>query len=383
MYGPFFFGCIFYLITVHYKYPKAPSSCDSALVRLKGGTTGMSFDFSVLAKELGIGGPHVHFAAFILFILLGIAILHGIFRILIEILCRVTHIERDGWRTAFRFMPTLLGILLGIQLTKEILNIPVFIQQMLDNHYHSMVTITVTYFCAHMLSLFLKSKLSQSDDKSASTSILTTLVDLAVYLVGIIIILSSYGISISPLLTALGAGSLASALALQDTLSNLFSGITTLISKQVHMGDYIRLSSGEEGRVVDMNWRNTTIRTSTGNMVIVPNKSIAASTLTNYEQPLAECTISIPLTITYGSDLQHVEDVTLAVAQRILNQSEYGVTGFQPLVRYDKMGEYGISFKVILRIRNIIDEAVIKHQFIKAIYTTYRKEHISILIRHD
>ena len=147
-------------------------------------------------------------------------------------------------------------------------------------------------------------------------------------LMGILFILSSYGISISPLLTALGAGGLASALALQDTLANLFSGITTLVSKQVHMGDYIRLSSGEAGRVVDMNWRNTTIRTATGNMVIVPNKSIATATLTNYEQPLAECTISIPLTITYDNDLQRVEDVTLGVARHILDHSEYGVTGF-------------------------------------------------------
>lgn len=202
-------------------------------------------------------------------------------------------------------------------------------------------------------------------------------------MVGIIIILSSYGISISPLLTALGAGSLASALALQDTLSNLFSGITTLVSKQVHIGDYIRLASGEAGRVVDMNWRNTTIRTSTGNMVIVPNKSIAASTLTNYEQPLAECTIFIPITITYGNDLQHVEDVTLAVARTILNKSQYGVTGFQPLVRYDELGEYGISFKVVLRIRNIVDEAVLKHQFIKEIYKTYHAEHIGLLIRKN
>ena len=62
---------------------------------------------------------------------------------------------------------------------------------------------------------------------------------------------------------------------------------------------------------------------------------------------------------------------------------QYGVTGFQPLVRYDKIGEYGISFKVVLRIRNIVDEAVLKHQFIKEIYTTYKKEHIHLLIRHD
>ena len=47
------------------------------------------------------------------------------------------------------------------------------------------------------------------------------------------------------------------------------------------------------------------------------------------------------------------------------------------------MGEYGISFKVVLRIRNIVDEAVLKHQFIESIYTTYKKEHIQLLIRHD
>lgn len=329
--------------------------------------------------ELEHGGPHVHFLAFILFIIIGIAILHGVFRVVIEVLSRVTKVPRNSWRNIFRFMPTLLGILMGIQLTKDILNLPDFVQNILSYHYHSVVIITVTFFCAHTVSSFLKDKLSKSGDKAATTSILTTVVDL----VGVLFILSSYGISISPLLTALGAGGLASALALQDTLANLFSGITTLVSKQVHMGDYIRLASGEAGRVVDMNWRNTTIRTATGNMVIVPNKSIATATLTNYEQPLAECTISIPLTITYDNDLQRVEDVTLGVARHILDHSEYGVTGFEPLVRYDQMGEYGISFKVVLRIRNIVDEAVLKHQFIKSIYTTYKQENIQLLIRHD
>jgi small-conductance mechanosensitive channel len=195
--------------------------------------------------ELEHGGPHVHFLAFLLFIFIGIVILHGVFRIVIEVLSRVTKVPRDSWRNIFRFMPTLLGILLGIQLTKDILNLPDFVQNILSYHYHSVVIITVTFFCAHTVSSFLKDKLSKSGDKAATTSILTTVVDLGVYMVGILFILSSYGISISPLLTALGAGGLASALALQDTLANLFSGITTLVSKQVHMGDYIRLSSGE------------------------------------------------------------------------------------------------------------------------------------------
>ena len=148
-------------------------------------------------------------------------------------------------------------------------------------------------------------------------------------------------------------------------------------------GDYIKLASGEAGRVVDMNWRNTTIRTATGNMIIVPNKNIAASNVMNYEQPLAECTISIPITITYDNDLQKVEQVTLDVAWYILKRSEYGVSGFEPLVRYDQLGEYGIRFQVVLRIRNILDEATLKHQFIKRIFNRYREENIQLLVRHD
>ena len=149
------------------------------------------------------------------------------------------------------------------------------------------------------------------------------------------------------------------------------------------MGDYISLSSGQAGRVVDMNWRNTTIRTSTGNMIIVPNKNISTSVITNYEQPQAECTMVIPLTVTYENDLQHVEDVTLRVARMILDRSQYGVKGFQPAVRYDKMGDYGITFNIVLRIKNIIDEPKLKHQFIKAVFKAYQEENIKLLIRHD
>lgn len=166
----------------------------------------MEFITTTIGFELEHGGPHVHFLAFILFIIIGILILHGLFRLLIEALCRMTHVSRDNWRSIFRFMPTLLGILLGIQLTKDILNLPAFVQNSLSYHYHSVVIITITFFCAHMASSFLKDKLSKSGDKTAGTSILTTVVDLGVYLVGALFILSSYGISISPLLTALGAG---------------------------------------------------------------------------------------------------------------------------------------------------------------------------------
>jgi small-conductance mechanosensitive channel len=262
--------------------------------------------WDLLMEEFKNGGPHVHFVAFILFNILGILVLHYVFRWLIDFLSKHTRGSREAWAGAFRFLPVLLGMQLGIKLTKDILDLPKFVRHILNQHFHSLVIFTVTLFTAHLIAAYLKSRLSKSEERSSSMSILATVVDIGVYMVGFLFILNSYGISISPLLTALGAGGLASALALQDTLANLFSGITTIFSKQVRMGDYIKLASGESGRVVDMNWRNTTIRTATGNMIIVPNKNIAASNLTNYEQPLAECTITIPITITYDNDLQKV-----------------------------------------------------------------------------
>lgn len=291
--------------------------------------------WAMLMEEFKNGGPHVHFLAFILFNIIGIVILHYVFKWLIRLLTKYTHVRKDDWESTFKFMPVLLGMQLGIKLTKNILDLPKFVRHILNDHFHSLVIFTVTLFIAHLTSSYLKSRLSRSEEKSSSMSILSTVVDIGVYMVGFLFILNSYGISISPLLTALGAGGLASALALQDTLANLFSGITTIFSKQVRMGDYIKLASGEAGRVVDMNWRNTTIRTATGNMIIVPNKNIASSNVMNYEQPLAECTITIPITITYDNDLQKVEQVTLDVARHILKRSEYGVSGFEPLVRYD------------------------------------------------
>ena len=154
-------------------------------------------------------------------------------------------------------------------------------------------------------------------------SILSTVVDIGgCTWWGSLFILNSYRISISPLLTALGAG---------------WAGFCPgpagypgqLVQRYHHhffpnrCGWGITLSPPREaGRVVDMNWRNTTIRTATGNMIIVPNKNIAASNVMNYEQPLAECTISIPITITYDNDLQKVEQVTLDVARYILKRSE-------------------------------------------------------------
>ena len=93
-----------------------------------------------------------------------------------------------------------------------------------------------------------------------SATIFVNIVRVAVVGIGLLVLLQSLGVSVTPLLTALGVGGLAVALALQDTLANLFAGVHILVSRKVQQGDYVRLDSGQDGYIVDINWRNTTIR---------------------------------------------------------------------------------------------------------------------------
>ncbi len=153
-----------------------------------------------------------------------------------------------------------------------------------------------------------------------------------------------------------------------------------LLSKQVKIGDFVRLSTGDAGHIVDMNWRNTTIKTTTENMIIVPNQEIASSVIINYAQPFAACSILIPLGVSYGSDLQHVENITVEVASQVLQNNNGGVDGFVPLVRFHDFGQNGIKFDVVLRVKTIMDQNFIRHQFIKAIYERYADEGIEISI---
>src|SRR2546426_1174391 len=85
-------------------------------------------------------------------------------------------------------------------------------------------------------------------------------------------------VAIEPLLTALGVGGLALALALQDTLSNLFAGMHLLADRPIRVGDYVKLSvESVEGYVVDVGWRSTRVRTLQNNVVIVPNSKVSQS----------------------------------------------------------------------------------------------------------
>ncbi|WP_233358778.1 mechanosensitive ion channel family protein [Thermomonospora amylolytica] len=213
---------------------------------------------------------------------------------------------------------------------------------------------------------------------SQSVTIFANITRAVVLVVGLLVLLQSMGVSITPMLTALGVGGLAVALALQDTLANLFAGVHILASKTVVPGDYVRLTSGEEGNIVDINWRKTTIKTQSDNLVVVPNARFADAILTNFHGPGPEMSILIPAKVAYGSDLDHVEKVVVEVGREVMTEVDGGVPDYRPLVRFHTFGEHSIDFTVILRVRDYDAQFLVKHEFVKRLHARFRLEGIQI-----
>lgn len=265
----------------------------------------------------------------------------------------------------------LYGAVLGVPLAEAY-------QNLLFKLLLVLLILSVTWFVAKAAVGFVSLYTRRAEGLYPSTTIFAALTKLVVLVIGLLVVLQTLGVSILPILTAFGVVGLAVALALQDTLSNFFSGLQILFSKQFQVGDFIRLETGEEGYVADITWRNTIIRALPNNLIVVPNAKMASSRITNFHLPEKEMTTLVPLNVSHSSDLEKVEKVTIEIAKAVLQEIEGGVSEFDPLVRYTAFTDFSISFNVVLQIREFTNRFLIIHEFIKRIHRRYAEEGIEI-----
>lgn len=208
--------------------------------------------------------------------------------------------------------------------------------------------------------------------------IVSKIINAFIYVIALIIILKYFGIEITPLIAGLGIGGLAIALALQDSLANLFSGAFLASDKVVKVGDFVEIEGGLTGYVVEVGWRSTKIRTLPNNLVVVPNAKLANSTITNFTDPVEEVSIYVPVGVSYDSDLEKVEKVTLEEANKILKTVPGVKKDYKPIVRFKEFGDSNINFVVVMRAEKYVDQFLILHEIIKTLKKRYDKEGIEI-----
>jgi len=195
---------------------------------------------------------------------------------------------------------------------------------------------------------------------------------------GALIFLDSLGISIAPILASLGVGSLAVALALQETLANLFAGLHIVADKPVEPGHFVRLQSGEEGNVVRVGWRSTWIQTPQGSIVVVPNARLAGGLLTNFDLPDPRVTLPVEVIVTFAGDLDRIESVTREVAREAQASLEGATRDHDPTVQFRGFADSGVRLVAVLGARTRDDSFEVQHQFLKRLTERYRREGIVI-----
>lgn len=194
----------------------------------------------------------------------------------------------------------------------------------------------------------------------------------------LMLVLGQLDYDITPLLASLGVAGLAVALALQDSLGNLFAGFYMLFDRPLKVGDYVQLESGDEGFVEEIGWRNTKIRPWANNIIVIPNSKLSQSVLVNHHLPEQRQNVYIRCGVAYESDLEHVEAVCKEVGTEVMQRIEGSDTEWDPVVRYKEFGDSNIDFLLVLRIKEFGAQYALTHEAIKALHRRFNEEGIEI-----
>ena len=191
-----------------------------------------------------------------------------------------------------------IGLYIGIDLSEYSGKYLFYISRAI----HILLIFSVTLASANLAGKLFNHYFQKSKIPIPTTGLVNGMLQGIFWIMGSIVILNFLGIPITPMITALGVGGLAMALALQDTLANFFAGIHIMMEKSVRVGDFIKLESGQEGVVEDITWRTTRVKMLPNNMVIIPNHKFSQSIVTNFSLPDKRMSLSIPVSVSYEAD---------------------------------------------------------------------------------
>jgi small-conductance mechanosensitive channel len=271
------------------------------------------------------------------------------------------------------------SLIAGIYFATETLDLPDRSTHLIERTLLILTILSLTMVASRLAGNLIRHYGGRVPGAMPVTTLTQNLAQLLIVLVGILILLHQLGVSVTPILTAFGVGGLAVALALQDTLSNLFAGFYVSVAGQVRLGDYIKLNTGEEGYVADISWRSTTMRALANNLIIIPNAKLAQAIVTNYSLPERQVSIGIQVSVGYNSDADQVERVLLDVARVAIAEVPGLMAEPAPSVQLiPGFGESTLKFTLNCSVAEFVAQYAVQHELRKRILKRLQAERIEI-----
>lgn len=273
--------------------------------------------------------------------------------------------------------PLLLWVLiLAIHLAAEYSDLPRSVTRWSAKVLLALWIFSLTLVLARLSGRLVRSYSARLEGALPVSTLTEVLASLTIWILGLLTLLEQvFEVDIRAILAALGVGGLAVALALQDTLSNLFAGFYVSVARQIRIGDFVKIDAGQSGYVQDIGWRSTTLRELGGNLIFIPNNKLAQSIVINYHLPDRSIGIGIAVPVTYDSDPSQVERLLNEVASAAVGQIPGLMKDPMPSARFiPGFGKTTMDFTLDCHVAEFADQFQVQHDLRKRIYRRFREE---------
>ena len=237
----------------------------------------------------------------------------------------------------------------------------------------------VTALIIRLIDTLLKHAMETHAKKTESTineavfPILNKLVMILILFIAVVISLGHFGVDVSSLLVFLGGGSVAIALAAQETLANMIAGFIIMLDRPFRLGDRIKLPTGEIGDVYEIGLRSTKILDFDNNLIISPNSELTKTKVINYSYPRNDIRVLVEVSVAYGTSIERAKRIMLDLAHQnsdLLKQPE-------PNIFFSAMGESSCTLQLVGRTDDWKKKGHAENALREQIYTAFMKEGIS------
>lgn len=268
----------------------------------------------------------------------------------------------------------------GFRLALYPLTISPLFENILVKIIYSLIIITIFYIISKSLNIIIEEwgksvcKRTKSNLDDQLLSLFHKIINITIIIIAILVILSQWGIKITPILASLGIAGIALGLALQNTLGNVFGGVQMILDENMDIGDQVKIGSDISGTVDEIGIRSTKIVTFDNELLIVPNGQLANMTIQNISKPAPHVRVVINFGVEYGSDPKRVKKVI----EEALDKTKFVLKKPAHDVIFTEMGDFALKFQARFWIESYKTRIEAKVEANNLIYEALKKNNIGI-----
>lgn len=253
--------------------------------------------------------------------------------------------------------PVLLGVmLLAIWIASSRLELDTKIDKFFSMSYKFLIVLNITWFLVRFVNAVIEEYMVPKADDKSSKYLDNTLIPIirrailgVIWAIGIMMALKNVGVDVGALIAGLGIGGLAFALAAQDTIKNIFGGITIFTDRPFRIGDRI-IVDGFDGFIEDIGIRSTRLRTLEKRLVTIPNYKIVEASIENISnEPMRR--VILDLGLTYNTSPEKMEkalEILKGMPSRVKNVDSKEVIAY-----FSGYGAFSLNIRFIYWVKDV------------------------------